>query len=105
MILRKAKNMNIVDAIPEGSIVSYTDGSKSGCKTGSGCIIYKNNVVLAESAVNLNGRSNNFAELYAIKLSIEWILDNDNTTNDIHIFTDSMIAQNSLVSSCTDPIL
>ena len=89
---------NIIDDIPVGSIVAYTDGSKSNGRTGSGCIIFKDNVVLEKLGLNLNGKSNNFAELFAIKLALEWVLNNDNTNGNIHIFTDSMIAQNSLVN-------
>ena len=52
---------------------------------------------------NLNGSSNNYAELYAIYAVLGWAVRHCTESCELHIFTDSQIAIAALTSSCSSP--
>ncbi len=92
----------IVKELPRDSIRIYTDGSKTKTGSGSGSVIYLDDQLIHKLSTPLMNCSNNFAELYAIYSSINWIQKNWGIKINrkfhykIHIFTDSKISIDSL---------
>jgi len=60
---------------------------------------------LMELRQNVNGKSNNYAEMYAVYMTLEYILQQQNASNAIHIFTDSMLVQDILVENIRPGLL
>ena len=52
---------------------------------------------------NLNGSSNNYAELYAIYAVLSWAVRHNTGSCELHIFTDSQVAITALTATCTSP--
>ena len=54
---------------------------------------------------NLNGKSNNYAEMYAVYMALEYIFQQKDKPKAVHIFTDSMLIQDILVENIRPGLL
>ena len=83
----------ILKIIDKRSIIAYTDRSKIENQCGSGSVIYYPSGKTERIQTSLRNCSNNFAELYAIKSTLERVqesfLKGEPVVKDIHIFSDS----------------
>ena len=96
----------ILQTISKRSIIAFTDGSKIENQCGSGSVIYYQSGKIERIQTSLRNCSNNFAELYAIKNTLERIqerfLEGEPVVKDIHIFSDSKYTIGLLYSKHTD---
>ena len=96
----------ILQTIGKRSIIAFTDGSKIENQCGSGSVLYYQTGKTERIQTSLRNCSNNFAELYAIKNTLERIherfLEGEPVVKDIHIFSDSKYTIGLLCSKHTD---
>ena len=89
---------------PRGNVLNvFTDGShrKDTKQSGSAAIIYRKDTNAHTLQAHTGQETNNYAELNAILLLVEWLQTQDKVSNaDVNIFTDSTYVQNRL----TDPM-
>ena len=89
----------IIEQIPDTDIVCYTDGSANPNPgpTGAGALILlrseQSNISLTAP---LGNGTNNLGELWAIGMTVKWLIDNNKDDVTTHIFTDSSYSKGVL---------
>ena len=98
-----------IQTLPNTHILIFTDGSKQTTQlkqAGAGIYISSHNTTLYENSISLGMYATIFqCEMFAIKHSAEWIINNNITNNVINIFSDSQSSIDALRSQHTSSLL
>ena len=91
----------ILDSTPTRAYHIFTDGSFSVATSGAAAIIYHRSQIAAEISAHTGDCTNNYAELFAIVIALQWIASNIRSLDQEPVFaffTDSTYVQSSLTS-------
>jgi ribonuclease HI len=89
LLAEQHKASSPAPTLSTGAVTVYTDGACSGNPgpAGSGVVIMQGGKTVHEISESLGEATNNIAELTAIKLALEYLIDHKDT--EVTLFTDS----------------
>ena len=82
----------------ENVLKIYTDGGSRGNPgpAASAFVVYKNKKLVYKNAFFLGKKTNNYAEYYAVKSAVNWLLQNTQSFLRVEFFIDSELVVNQL---------